>query len=468
MIAPFLLVLLAASGAVSVPAQEAPPSAEAAPLSKDLARGKRAVQADRTGRFRAFIVSVPFYDEDERFIRDLPFCLNDVKRLKASLEANKDYEVTLVTEDEATMMGILSKLKDFCRRSDPDDTLLFFWSGHGIEDEKKEYRLIPRDYRKDFLDLTSIRFNQYREMIDEADASQKIVLLDTCNSGGAAGGAAVSKAVATPTGGGVDDTQLGWRGLVTMTSCRNNEQSYIDEKVRMSYFTKHLADGLEGKADGFGHYAKDGVLLFEEVYAYTYQRTKEEVQLDFKGEVSQRPNRAVKGVEGDVILAYLPSHLVPSTAGTAPTSGAVAVAGPVMVPLEIVSIPPGASVVVHGKKLPGQAPVETALETGEYLVRLELEGHQPTEKTVRLDAGKARRLEVPLIPDGFVGMRILTDPPKAYILLDGKTHESRSPALVPLKPGIYSLTLRLADHQDFEKKVIVTKKKPVDLDIQLR
>jgi hypothetical protein len=63
--------------------------------------------------------------------------------------------------------------------------------------------------------------------------------------------------------------------------------------------------------------------------------------------------------------------------------------------LRVVSQPPGALVSVAGKEL-GRAPLESTVLTGEHMVRAELDGHAPVERSVRVQAGEEARVNLSL------------------------------------------------------------------------
>ena len=56
-----------------------------------------------------------------------------------------------------------------------------------------------------------------------------------------------------------------------------------------------------------------------------------------------------------------------------------------------------------------------------------------------------------------------------YVILEEKALEKRTLVLIPLAPGIHTLTLRLEGHEDLEKTVVPLRTWPiVDLDLKLR
>ena len=92
----------------------------------------------------------------------------------------------------------------------------------------------------------------------------------------------------------------------------------------------------------------------------------------------------------------------------------------------------------------------------------------PYEKTIRFKKGKVKSLVVPLMPIDFKsGLRILSDPSDAYIILGGKTQEQKTPILMSLKPGIYPLLIRRQGFNDYKKTIIITSKRATSVDVKL-
>ncbi len=67
--------------------------------------------------------------------------------------------------------------------------------------------------------------------------------------------------------------------------------------------------------------------------------------------------------------------------------------------LRILSTPPGANVMVNGLPV-GKTPLDSEVEVGETVIRLELNGFQPFEQTVSIEGGKTMTLSRELPPAG--------------------------------------------------------------------
>ncbi len=145
--------------------------------------------------------------------------------------------------------------------------------------------------------------------------------------------------------------------------------------------------------------------------------------------------------------------------------------------LTLVSTPEQAKVFVDDA-YQGKTPTSaTGLRAGDHVVRLELAGHAPVTRTVRLANGEAKTEEFRL--ESVLGrLEITTSPPGAKILLDGKAvGTTRSPggdaarsqilAVEGLPAGEHAVQVHLDGFQDASRRVVVTAKETGRLFVRL-
>jgi uncharacterized caspase-like protein len=146
--------------------------------------------------------------------------------------------VRLVTE--RTMAEVLREAEDLLRSATRQDTVLLYYSGHGVLDQSGELFLCTHDSRTERLRSTAVKASDLRAMMDESAAAATVVVLDCCHSGRFKGGEL--------------RTALAGRGRFVVTSSRSGELAH-DARLRnhASLFTHHLAEAIRhGAPDGDG------------------------------------------------------------------------------------------------------------------------------------------------------------------------------------------------------------------------
>lgn len=234
-----------------------------------------------TRTYRALLVANSTFPIDPHNLPELEGPRNDPVLLRGAL-CHEEIglfpadNVRLVTE--RTMAEVLAEVEDFLRSASRQDTVLLYYSGHGMLDQSGELFLCTRDSRTDRLRSTAVKASDLRAMMDESSAAATVVVLDCCHSGRFKGGDVPSA--------------LAGRGRFVMTSTRSGELAN-DAHVRnhASLFTHHLAAGmLHGARDHDG----DGVVTLSELYDYVHTALADEGR--------QVPQKRFEG-DGDVAVA---------------------------------------------------------------------------------------------------------------------------------------------------------------------
>jgi len=234
-----------------------------------------------TQTYRALLVANSTFPTDAYNLPELEGPRNDPALLRDAL---CDGEVGLFPADnvrmatERTMAEVLSEAEDLLASASRRDTLLLYYSGHGVLDQSGELFLCTRDSRIDRLRSTAVKASDLRGMMDASAAGVMVVVLDCCHSG-------------RFKGGDIPATLAG-RGRFVMTSSRPGELAKdADVRNHASLFTNHLAHGiLDGAVDHDG----DGIVTLSELYDYVRSALAEEGR--------QVPQKRFEG-DGDVALA---------------------------------------------------------------------------------------------------------------------------------------------------------------------
>lgn len=203
-----------------------------------------------------------------------------------------DYEVQLELNQDSAHLR--KKIDVFFRKnSKKDNTVLFYFSGHGEVNDAGELHLTAKDTDPKHLSSTSISAQFLRKIMEDCSAQRKIIILDSCHSG------AFTKGFLK---GGMEmarraRTELG-SGMAILTSSRPLQYAFEaseDEARGLSIFTRFLVEGLEtGAATG----ENQDFITVNDIHKYVEERMN---GLDGKG---QKPRISTIDKEGDIILAY--------------------------------------------------------------------------------------------------------------------------------------------------------------------
>jgi hypothetical protein len=163
---------------------------------ESLALDRLAADAKEGPRLWTIVVGVASY---ERSTDDLSFTRSDALTVYSELRKRaipgtpcvEPGRAIVLLDDRATVDNVRKALEAIASRADADDTLLFFFSGHGVSD-------LPdgaRGDRRDELDGKDEAICTYETngrladddlaaLLDAVPAGRQIVILDACHSGG--------------------------------------------------------------------------------------------------------------------------------------------------------------------------------------------------------------------------------------------------------------------------------------------
>ena len=197
----------------------------------------------------AVLVGVDEY-EDRANYGPLHVCVQDVGAIREQLIAGDFYpiRIRLLTDQTAdvppTRANILTALKAVADATEPDDLLLFYYSGHGDEENSESY-LVTRDGRKLVLSDTAVSISRVKEIMEQAPARAKVIVLDACHSGADVGGKGPQPMSAEFIRRVFEEAE----GLAILASCKQGQLSYEWRAHGCSVFTHFLLEALTGEAD---------------------------------------------------------------------------------------------------------------------------------------------------------------------------------------------------------------------------
>lgn len=160
--------------------------------------------------------------------------------------------------------------------------VLFYYSGHS----SAKHILLGKE---------KIKYEDFKERLDNLDAHVRIAILDSCASG-----------AFTRLKGGkkkapfLHDSAYDMKGYAVMTSSSSDEASQESDRLAGSFFTHFLTSGLRGAAD----MSRDGRVTLSEAYQFAFNETLAQTEKTLSG--PQHPNYNIKmSGTGDVIMTDL-------------------------------------------------------------------------------------------------------------------------------------------------------------------
>lgn len=209
----------------------------------------------------ALLVGVDEYET--RQITPLNYAVRDVTAVAKVLEQTgvPKNNIFLMTDKGAgrslaTGTNIIWRLGWLAQRMQPDDTLFFYFSGHGLEKGGSTYLL---SYDSDIgsevtLKRTAVRMAELKEIAKTMKASTVVTFMDACRNDPQAG-KSVSSPNAMSKGMAKDlalvaapSTEQHKTLNATFYSCSPGERSWESEETGHGFFSYHVMKGLLGEA----------------------------------------------------------------------------------------------------------------------------------------------------------------------------------------------------------------------------
>lgn len=184
-------------------------------------------------------------------LQNLDFAHRDAIELGKTLENsqgrlfNKVHSKVLVN-DQASARDVQIQMNDFLRKAAPDDQIVLFIAGHGVQDSNQTLYFMPHDgdLKRPY---TGIAVANFREVLDSRPINQKaLFLLDICHAGSTGPGnkgRITSEDVIKKLSEGTSTTVL--------ASSSGSQQSFEDESFGGGHgaFTFSIIEALKGQGD---------------------------------------------------------------------------------------------------------------------------------------------------------------------------------------------------------------------------
>ncbi len=179
-----------------------------------------------------------------------------------------------------------------------DDTLLLYYSGHGLKSESGELFLAAANTRPDRLRATAIPADFVQRCMRESRSRYAVLLLDCCYGGAFAQGVTVRAYGSVNIKDSFPAEKLAdGRGRAVITASSSVGYAFEGERLTgnpngPSVFTAAVVEGL---ATGAADRDEDGWVSLDELYDYVFEKVRER-------NPSQTPSRDVE-MQGELYLA---------------------------------------------------------------------------------------------------------------------------------------------------------------------
>ncbi|HNY21168.1 MAG TPA: caspase family protein [Treponemataceae bacterium] len=227
-----------------------------------------ASETEFSGKRYAVLVGVNEYADAS--IVKLTTPRNDVtevgKRLERSgwtkvfvLKDDLDYR----NQDFPSRTNIENRLNLLADLVKPEDTIFFFFSGHGVSDANGA-TILPVDASISRLDATGIPVSSILNAFNSRGLRKVVLAIDACRES-----VSTTKGLSVV---GINDGSAATTAALTLYATKSGWYSYEDANGRNGVFTRFLLEGLDGKADGTGGLA-DGSVTFQELASWLPEAT---------------------------------------------------------------------------------------------------------------------------------------------------------------------------------------------------
>lgn len=190
----------------------------------------------------------------------------------------KDVVVKTLFDAEATIKNVRLAFDEIVAKAKPEDTFLFYFSGHGATDEvteggESEFYFILHEVQQIYGDAKArdpfaLSGKELKEYSLKIKAQKQLILIDACQSGKALENFAMrgpqsEKAI-------IDLSKS--RGLYIMAASEADQTAKEVNDLGHGVFTYSLIEGLKCAADFF---EKDGIINVKELNLFVNKKVKE-------------------------------------------------------------------------------------------------------------------------------------------------------------------------------------------------
>ncbi len=257
--------------------------------------------ANAAGNKFAILVGVNQYKHDQ--LPSLRVAEKDAAELAKVFEAQK-YQVECLLGNAASRDAVQNKIRSVMKRFDSGDTVVIFFSGHGLQFEGKDDGYFCPVDAKPFVEHVDsmISLKWVYEQLESSFSGVKIVIVDACRNDPLAAKSVRAK------GSGIDSgvNIIPPKGVAALFSCSAGQQSFEGDENGL--FTQAM---LECLRDG-SNSGSNNRITWHQMLGYVKVRTEELAATIGK---HQNPDERVIGLSGSpVLVALTPRTPIPMPA----------------------------------------------------------------------------------------------------------------------------------------------------------
>ncbi len=168
--------------------------------------------------------------------------------------------------------NVQQSISQIINAAQAEDTILFYFSGHGIlEASSQQVVLCLADTNTEKLLTTGLPLNTLLKQLSNCAASQQLVWLDACHSGGMTLRGTSKISLPNPSTRLVEVLRhkaAESKGFYALLSCDRSQQSWEFPELGHGVFTYYLMRGLQGEAAD-----SQGIIEADALYQYVYHQT---------------------------------------------------------------------------------------------------------------------------------------------------------------------------------------------------
>ncbi|MBH8562459.1 caspase family protein [Nostoc sp. CENA67] len=304
-------------------------------MPKVISTNNSKVKSQQTAIKKLWCLLIGVGEYQDKTFRPLSYALADCQGLaKAFKQANQNFVDTEIIEhnfqtlQKPYLSDIRANLQQIVTSANSEDTILFYFSGHGMLDSKSQQAVLClTDTQTDDLLNTGLVMQELLQMLGNCQASQQLVVLDACHSGSLTlRNSPTPQLVEELQQVAVQKKQTGHnQGFYALLSCDKEQESWEFPELSHGVFTYFLIRGLLGEAAD-----SRGEIEIKTLYKYIYHQTLQYIdklnqglrlinlQKRSRGETDgfkkeqppQTPKLIVEAV-GELILGYKTSEVQP-------------------------------------------------------------------------------------------------------------------------------------------------------------